>query len=298
MKRILFVSVALLMLMMSGCTKKEEPADQEEIVMVRIETEGVGEFCYAMEGEELNYDETVSASYMQVLPGSEIKVGSRNEDDEWMFSEWIVNGEIYSTEPEVSFTVTGDTDIIAVFALFSGYDGPAVSSINEARMIGDVLALPSYSSMCSEDTFVYVFELNDVIYRAIANIPKETSDAIWELELGDSDYDRLFNELVAPLKIAKIENISAAIPSQDELDKYVGQTGQVLIDEDCSDYYCNYDEMEFGLIKGLFKYLVRFNGEARYSEGQSWEDAVKDKEILSVTYDGLGDAANPDIPVK
>ena len=98
MKRILFVSVALLMLMMSGCTKKEEPADQEEIVMVRIETEGVGEFCYAMEGEELNYDETVSASYMQVLPGSEIKVGSSNEGDEGMFSEWIVNGEIQDAD--------------------------------------------------------------------------------------------------------------------------------------------------------------------------------------------------------
>ena len=124
-----------------------------------------------------------------------------------------------------------------------------------------------------------------------------TSEAVWAIEFDDEDKDQKVRDLVSPLEVARLENLTEQIPSQEELDKLVGKTGQDLFDDGWDYYYYNLDEMEAGLNHGPFAYIVKFayDGEPMVnSDDFDFYEAFKDLPVTSVTYDGIGDAANMD----
>lgn len=169
---------------------------------------------------------------------------------------------------------------------------PGIESI---RTIGDALALdsPEYQSAALEKNFVYVFLLDGVYYRAVAPLSAETAALIWALDY-DENYDARWKELVSPLKVEKIENLSALIPSRTELDGLIGKTGAELLDDGWKSYGYNLDAMEFFLAKDPFKYTVAFDGELEMSEDFDEYEALRDLTVKSIVFDGLGDATNLD----
>ena len=123
------------------------------------------------------------------------------------------------------------------------------------------------------------------------------SEAVWAIEFDDEDKDQKVRDLVSPLEVARLENLTEQIPSQEELDKLVGKTGQDLFDDGWDYYYYNLDEMEAGLNHGPFAYIVKFAYEGEpmvNSDDFDFYEAFKDLPVTSVTYDGIGDAANMD----
>lgn len=284
MKKLLFI----LLFLICSCKKQESLTDT---VLVKIETEGMGQIAYALENEKLIFDDKnpTSAAYMNITKGSKVTIGAKKQYDEFEFERWNMNGELLTNDPETTITIDSDTELIAVFNLTNTWDGPSVTNINEIQYISDVLGLLSYGYSNTEKQFVYVFEIDNITYRAIADLDEETAKQLFALDFNDLEYERKFNELITPLEVVQVDNITEAIPTQDVLDKYIGKTGKDLLDEGWYWYYYNIDEMEFGMTYGWFSYVVKFDGQIENKEDLDIDEAIKDLKILSIKYEGLGD---------
>lgn len=171
------------------------------------------------------------------------------------------------------------------------------------KTMADVLKVRNKDNWCSgydEHKMVYVFEVNDVVYRAFITMKKDVFDKLQESASSPGDSRDKMDQIYSSLAIDRCENLSRLIPTQEELDKLVGKTGKDLFDS-------GWDSRGFSLgdpegqqlyaAKGLFEYTVIFEG--KY-EGKpiNWEtdefDEKKyfsDKKVKSVKYKGVSDAA-------
>ena len=170
-------------------------------------------------------------------------------------------------------------------------------SADSLKTFGDAIALGSekVQTSASEDTFIYVFDVDGVFYRATGAIDQALSDEIFNLEYDD-DYDENLSKLVSSVKIDKVENLSDQIISQEELDKLVGKTHQDLIDAGWYTQGCDLETMEFWMGYGPFLYKVTLDGhvdEEDYMTFNEDEDA-KDMKILSAEFMDIGDATDID----
>ncbi|MBR4979791.1 MAG: hypothetical protein IKX77_04495 [Clostridia bacterium] len=147
-----------------------------------------------------------------------------------------------------------------------------------------------WQSTAYEEYYVYVFGVDGKYYRVQAPMPKETFDAIMELDYEEEGYDDRFDELVFPLEIEIYENLSDKIPPQSELDKLVGKTGSELLDEGwyCEGYYL--DDNMFYMNKDPFAYIIYFDGVFETLEKDEYE-ALGAMTVKSVEFYGLGDAS-------
>ena len=88
---------------------------------------------------------------------------------------------------------------------------------------------------------------------------EKTMDALFALEWDAPDRDKQERELLGPIVIDKIENLSEQIPPQSELDKLIGKTGKELLADGWMTSGCyDLEEMVFGMDKGMFSYDVSF----------------------------------------
>ena len=185
---------------------------------------------------------------------------------------------------------------LAAILLLSGCGKKtAPVSLDGIQTLGDVLALGEDAfkqSGFSEDTYVYVFELAGNYYRAIADVPADVSKKLWDLEYDD-DYDKNLSELISPLTIKTIEDLSKDIPAKEELDKLVGKTGKQLLDDGWSIWGYDLDSMQFSMHHGIYAYQVTFEKPAKPLENTDdfdEEAAIAALKVVSVAFDGIGDA--------
>lgn len=168
--------------------------------------------------------------------------------------------------------------------------------LEEFKTIGDILESESVlyetSSMFNED-YVYVFDIGDTIYRAVAPVSAETSEAIWALDFFDEDHDKKLTDLVSPLVIDRIEDLNEMIPTQEELDKLKGKTGEELLADNWYPGGHDADTMQFWMYHGPYYYTVTFRGRLLNSEAGE-EEMIKRLTVKSVEYFGLGDPTNLD----
>ncbi len=137
--------------------------------------------------------------------------------------------------------------------------------------------------------YVEVFEQDGVSYRAIASLTEELSEQLFGLDWEDPEHDEKQAALLAPIPIDRIENLTAQIPPQEELDKLVGKTGKELLDDGWNISGYNLDTMEFWMNKGLFNYTVIFDGKLEDSEDFYDYEAIQPLTVKSVTYSNVGD---------
>ena len=182
--------------------------------------------------------------------------------------------------------------MIALAGIFGA--ARAETDVSGFKTLSDVFAYESQNSGFDHKNYVYVFEMDGVFYRAIAELPEEVSEAIYSWDYMDPDYDKKISEAVAPLPITKIENLSVMMPAQEELDALVGMTGQQLKNDGWSISSWQLDQMEFGMYHGLFAYTVIMEGD--YVPNANYDfDEDKDfapLKVKSVTCDGIGDATS------
>ena len=168
------------------------------------------------------------------------------------------------------------------------------AAIESLGTIGDAMALDSaemreYATY--NNHFIYVFELDGTSYRVIASVTDEQEQAIFDLDYEDPDHDAKQEEIVGPLKIETYENLSDMILPQEELDQWVGKTGQELMDAGWTNSGWNLDDMEFWMDYGPMMYSVIMEGTVENVEEFEEED-IGPLVIKSVTWQGLGDATD------
>lgn len=201
--------------------------------------------------------------------------------------------------------------LVLVLAVFAGCakktddtntpSGSSNASVDSLKTIGDILALnldgeKQYATYGSK--FIYVFEIDSTIYRAITSVDEATEQALFDLDYADPDHDKKMADIVSSLEIETLENLSENILPQEELDKFVGKTGADLLNDGwVTGMGYNADTMEFWLEYKSIQYTVVFEGSVdAEAEDFNEEEAIKPLVIKSVTYNGLGDATNIEIP--
>ena len=177
---------------------------------------------------------------------------------------------------------------------------PAAASsgadVSSFRTMGDIFAQnPDEKERGFTDKdYCYVFELDGVIYRAKGMMTEEQRDQLFDLEFDDPDYEEKYREIAGSIVIEQFDNLTEMIPPQEELDKYVGKTGQDLLDDGWTEGYgYNLDNMEFWLYKGPFAYTVVFESDQKYENTDDFDvwATIAPLTIKSVTYNGLGNAS-------
>lgn len=158
--------------------------------------------------------------------------------------------------------------------------------------IGDIKDYEESSFAYGEKQFVFVFTKDGISYRAFCDMPEDISAKLNKLDASQEDFAEKVKEEAAELRITKLENLNDGVPSQDELDKLVGKTGQELIDDGWSVWGFNVETMEFNMSHGPYNYIVVFDGKVKMTEDLDGNDAAAPLKVKSVKYDGIGDAAN------
>ena len=261
-------------------------------IVVTANTEGMGEIAYA-EGEETPefHEDSRTQSVYLGLEGPTTYSFDARAGEGYRFVKWTKNGKTFSTEPSVTAEFVEDADLVAVFMTFNPFAKEPVTDISEARTIGDVLGLPTYGTSIYEKAYVTAVELDDVVYRVIADLEEENAEALFSLDANDPEHLRKYADLASPLTISRIENLSGQIPSQEELDALAGKTFEELMG---NGFTCSGWDLENKIIfmeQGPFQFKVVFDGEEISYEDFDEEDILP-LTIASVTFDRIVNAAS------
>ena len=167
----------------------------------------------------------------------------------------------------------------------------------EFKTLGELIqakGVEERQSAHSDHYYVYVYEQGGKFYRAVAALSEELSEQLFDLDIFDDNYEAKVIELISPLEIARLENLSETLPSLDEMNKWVGKTGEELFDAGWTNSGWNLDEMVFWMNYGAFQYDVVMEGSVTDYDSFDDED-INALIVKSVTFNGqLGDATEID----
>ena len=161
------------------------------------------------------------------------------------------------------------------------------------KTIGDVIALDKAENQreVSNGRVVCAFKYGDMYYRVRADIPEDSEQAYFDVDIMEEGYEDKQDEILAPLEINGFENLSEQMLTQDELDALKGKTGQELVDEGWTyDGSFFLDDMQFWMSYGPFVYTVEFDGSAdgRDAENYDAEAGTKGLKVKSAEFSSLG----------
>ena len=267
----------------------------EPIATVTIEADGMGQIALAEGDEPLAFDDeypTQSAVLTLVEPADYTLAAKADEG--YQFEKWTKNGETFSTDAQITLALTESAAYVAVFREYNPYAGEPVSDIGDARTVGDVMALSNGNYSASENLYVTMAELDDVVYRVEAAMDAGTSEALFALDFEDPDYQKKFTDLVSPLAITRIENLTAQIPSQEALDALIGKTAEELLNDGwtCEGWTFEgpeLNELVFHMNHGPFAYDITFDGAENLPEDFDEAD-LNPLTVATITCSGIGDA--------
>lgn len=142
------------------------------VFSVLVNTEGFGQIAYAEGSEEPVFDDEYPSQSAYVgLEGPETYTFAAKPDDGWKFMKWTRNGADYSTDPQITLEIVEDTELVAVFGV-AGTSEEYVE-LDSVTTLGELLGLPNYGFAMSEDWYIYAFEQDGMIYRAVAAMTPE-----------------------------------------------------------------------------------------------------------------------------
>lgn len=167
---------------------------------------------------------------------------------------------------------------------------PESADAADFRTMGDVFAYESFSSGCDDRYYVWAFEAGGTLYRAVADLPEEVSDAIWAIDFEDETRDDQIENIVAPLEISELDNLSEGIPSGEELDQLKGTNVQDLMNRGWSFYYWDPESGEYGMYHGPYSFILTCEGSLQDPENFD-ESQAGALTVRSVRCEGAGNAA-------
>lgn len=160
--------------------------------------------------------------------------------------------------------------------------GASGADISSVKTFGDLEKFETDGYTFSSTKFATVVIADGNYYRAEADLPEDVSAALDELSWEDPDHDKKLKEILAPLEIGKLTNLSEQIIPQEELDKLVGKTGQELLDDGWEAGGSTLDEHSMYMYNGAFQYNVTFEETIVETDEIFGDDAIKDLTVKSI----------------
>ncbi|MBQ1368555.1 MAG: hypothetical protein IIY45_10800 [Firmicutes bacterium] len=180
-------------------------------------------------------------------------------------------------------------------------EGTASSRPEDWKTLGDILAIEGlYTNERSTFAHQYIiaFTVDGTIYRAIANLTEEQEEAIFALDIFDEKHEEKENELIAPVAITQLDNMSERILSGSALEQWIGKTGEDLLEAGWEVSGWNLYEKQFFMDYEYFEYSVIMDGELE-TDGDEEIDgaqAIKPMTVKKIEFDHLSNACWDIIP--
>ena len=172
----------------------------------------------------------------------------------------------------------------------------------EWKTLGDALANKTgdLSYVFNDDYVCCAFEAGDAMIRAVAKSSPDLNDKINAVDYDDPDYDAKIDEVLADLELLSAEDFSDTQLSQEELDSYVGKTGQDMLDAGFTidGYFMDgSDEAVVSMDYGYYGYEVTFDKTVTEDQISADSNVIKDATVTAVESHGyVTDAAlNPQL---
>ena len=259
-------------------------------IVVLINTDGFGTISYAEGSADPEFDEEypMQSGYIGLAEPETYTIEAR-PDEGWKFHNWTKDGEEVTTDMKFTAELSESGEYVAHFGV-KGKDETHVD-LGSVETLGQLLGLPDYGTSTYDDSYVYAFEQDWNIYRAVAELPDETREAVCALDWDDENYDEKLAELLSPLKVLRIENLSEMTPAQEEMDALIGKTGKELFDDG---WYCggwNFENMIFYMSHGPFEYVMEFDGDIGPFDEFDEEDILP-LVVRSVRFERIGSPAS------
>lgn len=179
----------------------------------------------------------------------------------------------------------------------------AAVDLSSWKTLGDALAAQteSMSAGWDDNYYVTVFRAGDSVVRVVAKMTPEASEKIDAMDWTRDDIDQQLIEAAGALELVSAEDITDQVLSQEELDKFVGKTGQDLVDAGWT--FANYfmyggketaATFENGSLAYSFTFDVTTPEDATEDEGASVMGAT----ITQAEFQGPADSATDPTTVE
>ena len=113
-KKVLSLFILLVInILITGCKKNNS---YEENWTLNINVEGMGQIAYALDNEELIFNDEFPVQSAQIIDFSELKIKiSAKPDNGYKFVKWVMDSKDYSTEQQIEIAINEDTELQAIF---------------------------------------------------------------------------------------------------------------------------------------------------------------------------------------
>ncbi len=304
----LLLALGLAAAMLTGCGQtggdsgSSASAAEDEYITIMINTIGLGQIAAGYPDTEITFDDEMPTQSMGCsLNKGDQYVLKAKADEGWYFQKWTKDGEDISVEAEITIEVDAPAEYVAYFELEESEESADTETEDSAAAEGEVPSfttlgelmaadLPFYGASLNNTTYVYCYEVDGTVYRAICeNIPEDIANEYFELNFADGDVEDQKNELISPLEISYTENLTEGFPEQEELDQMVGMTGGDLLDMGWIPMDYDLSAMEFTMFSGPYSYRVTFEEQIdSFDEFGDYSELVP-LTIKDIICEGYGD---------
>lgn len=172
----------------------------------------------------------------------------------------------------------------------------ASTDVSSWKTLGDALAAASGNpgSTFDDNHYVAVYAVGDKLIRVVAKMKPGMYNTISSLDMLADDYLKKLADHAGDLELESVEDITANKLSQDELNVYIGKTGQDLINDGfkfSNYYYYGGNETGAAMDKGYLCYGVTFNVGVPDNQPEDNGAAIKDATIKAIEFMGASDSA-------
>lgn len=130
------------------------------------------------------------------------------------------------------------------------------------KTLADVLSLETDSreSSWDEKSYTYIFDYAGTQWLVKAAFSKDLNDAVSAIDFHAEDRQEQINAILGPCEIQKVIDLCSLALPQEELDQWVGKTGQDLLDAGWvyNGYYSDGNGVRICMVNGDFQYQVAF----------------------------------------
>ena len=130
------------------------------------------------------------------------------------------------------------------------------------KTMGDVLPLKAESreTSWSDGNYYYYFRYAGTEWLVKADVSEEQKDAVFAVNYGDDDRDEQILAILGPCEIQTVTDLKTFALPQEELDRWIGKTGQDLLDAgwEYNGYHSDETGIHVCMVNGDFQYHVSF----------------------------------------
>ena len=161
------------------------------------------------------------------------------------------------------------------------HDNHEAADITELFSKGYECTMQEYD----DSSWAGLFVKEDSYFKVTASMSKAQFEALQGLDIFADDYDKQMRSLLETFTVNSCEDVTGKIPTQKDMDKWVGKTigdaERAGLERNGSGY--NGDTAEFTLTDGIVQYDMTVDG--TFTDAQY--EALTDEDIAKLTITGV-----------